>query len=113
MSGGAKFSWLRRNAFAGIALIAGAVTAGAPTVAAWAQSYSYTQQTAPNYSYQPAAPSYSYQQPYGSSNSYYQQPYGSASYPNYSTQAPAYQGGYSYNPYWSGSAWSPYYSAWG
>ncbi len=104
MSVHVKFSRFRSFAVAGIALLATAGLVGEPTVSAWAQTSYYPQQTAPNYSYQQPTtqtPGYSYQQPYGSS-----------SYPSYPTQAPAYQGGYSYNPYWSGSAWSPYYSAW-
>ena len=92
---------------------------------------------------QPVAqnPNYSYQQPGGADPNYsYQQPdvqrpenpllvpaTASAQNPTYSyqqartvvrtttnyNQAPAYQGGYSYDPYWSGSAWGPSYASWG
>src|SRR5580658_5977012 len=106
MSVHGKFSRFRSFVIAGIALLATAGGGGESTVSAWAQTSYYPQQTAPNYSYQQPTtqtPGYSYQQPYGSS-----------SYPSYPTQAPAYQGGYSYNPYWSGSAgWPNYSSSWG
>ena len=105
MSVRGKFSRFRSFVVAGTALLATAGVAGESTVSAWAQTSYYPQQTAPNYSYQQPTtqtPGYSYQQPYGSS-----------SYPNYPTQAPAYQGGYSYNPYWSGSSGRRIIPAWG
>ena len=58
MSVGAGLGRLRRTAFAGMALLAGVGVVVESTASAWAQTYSYPQQTAPNYSYQPttAAP---------------------------------------------------------
>ena len=105
MSVHGKFSRFRSVALAAAALLAATGVAKESMVSAWAQTSYYPQQTTPNYYYQQPTtqtPGYSYQQPYGSSN-----------YSNYSTQAPAYQGGYSYNPYWSGSSGWPAYSSWG
>ena len=66
-------------------------------MSAWAQTYSYPQQTAPNHSYQP---NYSYQQPTAQAPNYsYQQPYGNASLSKLFQSRAGIQGGYSYYPY--------------